>query len=75
MNKLAAVVSHSGFSLLLALLCGVLFSWPVFAGVRSSATIFVYLFIVWAIVIAVQWLLSRVRRDAASNDQVGRRSD
>ena len=61
MERLKALLRQTEFHLLLSFVCLIVFGWPVvtFADMRRLEVMFVYLFVVWAIVIFVLFLVSR----------------
>lgn len=61
MEKLRALLRQTEFQGLLFFTCLVLFGWPVvsFGDVERLEVMFVYLFVAWAIVIVLLFLVSR----------------
>jgi hypothetical protein len=71
MERLKALLRQTEFHLLLFVLCMVLFGWPVvtFSDMRRLEVMFVYLFVVWALVIVVLFLVSRSLESADDSDK------
>ena len=70
METLRKLLKHPEFSAALLLFCTALFGWPFIsiAGPSSPAAMFVYLFIVWAAVIVLLFLLAGAHDEPEHSD-------
>jgi formate hydrogenlyase subunit 4 len=61
MERIGNLLRQKEFHLLLFFVCVVLFSWPIvsFSDLERLKTMFVYLFVTWALLIPVKFLVSR----------------
>jgi hypothetical protein len=61
MKKVGQVLVQREFHVFLFCLCSILFSWPIvtFPDVERIKAMFIYLFVCWGILVAVQFLVSR----------------
>ena len=71
MERLKALLRQTEFHLLLFVLCMVLFGWPVvtFPDMRRLELMFIYLFVAWAIVIFLLFLVSRSLGSGDESDE------
>jgi hypothetical protein len=67
MGKLKDLFRMPEFSLFLFLFSLVIFSWPFFAGAKSAVSTFIYLFISWASIIVMLFVISRHYDDGPSD--------
>jgi hypothetical protein len=68
MGKLKDLFRMPEFSLFLFLFSLVIFSWPFFVGAKSAVSPFIYLFIAWAAIILMLFLISRHYDDRPSEN-------
>jgi hypothetical protein len=73
MKRAGYLADKPGFSLLLFLLCLVLFSWPLLSAIQSygAEPIFHYLMAVWGVIILILFLSRRSRDCIASTGKDG----
>jgi hypothetical protein len=64
MERIKDLLRQSEFHLIFFFMCIVLFSWPLvsFSSIERLASMFIYLFVSWTLVILLQLLVSRAIR-------------